>query len=169
MHLFDGLSLNSLFRHSMIFTKPVEIGYEGTGRTGFGLSLKFVYLWIWIRLQNSLSLDLDSDLSGPQYNRIYIDCVGFESGFGFKAVGFGFGFKKNEVDSDSYGFGFKTPGFGSGFGFEMPGFAHHWCIRTGGPKNLDAQVHLEYQGMFVSSEGMGNMQKYEIWDGLYFF
>ncbi len=54
--------------------------------------------------------------------------VGFESGFGFEAVGFGFGFgfKKKRVDSDSAGFGFEVPGFGSGFGFEMPGFAHHW-------------------------------------------
>ena len=53
--------------------------------------------------------------------------VGFESGFGFKPMGFGFGFgfKKIEVDSDSSGFGFEVPGFGSGFGFEMPGFAHH--------------------------------------------
>ena len=49
--------------------------------------------------------------------------AGFESGFGFEAVGFGFGFKKIGVDSDSAGFGFKVPGFGSGF--EMPGFAHH--------------------------------------------
>ena len=33
-------------------------------------------------------------------------------------AGFGFGFKKIEVDSDSSGFGSK-------FGFEMSGFAHH--------------------------------------------
>ncbi len=54
-----------------------------------------------------------------------IDSIGFESGFGFKAVGFGFGsgFKKIEVDSDSSGFGFEAAGFGSGF--ETPGFAHH--------------------------------------------
>ena len=51
--------------------------------------------------------------------------AGFESGFGFKAVGFGFGFKKKGLDLDSAGFGFKMPGFGSGFGFEAPGFAHH--------------------------------------------
>ena len=55
----------------------------------------------------------------------YIDFVGFESGFGFKAVGFGFGFKKIQMDSDSCGFGFEAGGFGSGFGFEMAGFAHH--------------------------------------------
>ena len=55
----------------------------------------------------------------------YIGCVGFESRFGFKAVGFGFGFKKIKMDSDSCGFGFETGGFGSGFGFEVPGFAHH--------------------------------------------
>ena len=48
----------------------------------------------------------------------YIEHVGFESGFGFKAVGFGFGFgfKKNEMDLDSCGFGFEPAGFGSGFG-----------------------------------------------------
>ena len=46
-----------------------------------------------------------------------------ESGFGFKAVRFGFGFKKKGVDSDSAGFGFKVPGFR--FGFEMLGFANH--------------------------------------------
>ena len=65
----------------------------------------------------------------PIVQLTYIGCVGFESGFGFKAVGFGFGFgfKKNKMDSDSCGFGFKTGGFGSGFGFEVPGFAHHWC------------------------------------------
>ncbi len=36
--------------------------------------------------------------------------AGFESGFGFKAVGFGFGFgfKKKEKDSDSAGFGFEV-------------------------------------------------------------
>ncbi len=53
--------------------------------------------------------------------------AGFESGFGFKAIGFGFGFgfKKKGVDSDSAGFGFEVSGFGSGFGFEKPGFAHH--------------------------------------------
>ncbi len=58
----------------------------------------------------------------------YIDCGGFESGFGFKAVGFGFGFKKlgfgfkkNKVDLDSGGFGFRT----AVFGFKMLGFAHH--------------------------------------------
>ena len=44
--------------------------------------------------------------------------AGFESGFGFEAVGFRFGFKKIGVDSDS-----------AGFGFEMPGFAHHWKER----------------------------------------
>ena len=56
--------------------------------------------------------------------------TGFESGFGFRAVGFGFGsgFKKKGMDSDSAGFGFEVPGFGSGFGFEMSGFAHHWSI-----------------------------------------
>ncbi len=53
------------------------------------------------------------------------ECAGFESGFGFKAVGFGFGFKKNEKDSDSCGLGFEPARFRSGFGFEMPGFAHH--------------------------------------------
>ena len=53
--------------------------------------------------------------------------AGFESGFGFEAVGFGF--KKKGVDSDSAGFGFEVPGFGSGFemsGFEMSRFAPHW-------------------------------------------
>ncbi len=54
--------------------------------------------------------------------------AGFESGFGFEAVGFGF--KKKWVDSDSAGFGFKVAGFGSGFGFEMPGFAHHWSLKA---------------------------------------
>ena len=34
--------------------------------------------------------------------------VGFESGFGFKPMGFRFGFKKIEVDSDSSGFGFEV-------------------------------------------------------------
>ena len=53
----------------------------------------------------------------------YLGCAGFESGFGFKAVGFGFGtgFKKIKVDSDLCGFGFET----GGFGFKVPGFAHH--------------------------------------------
>ena len=50
--------------------------------------------------------------------------AGFESGFGFEAVGFGFGFKEKGVNSDSAGFGSEVSGFGSGF--EMPGFAHHW-------------------------------------------
>ena len=36
----------------------------------------------------------------------YIGCVGFESGFRFKAVGSGFGFKKIKMDSDWCGFGF---------------------------------------------------------------
>ncbi len=73
-------------------------------------------------------LDSDSDLNPdsrfcwaittPIVPLSYIEYVGFESEFGFKAVGFGFGFKTNEMDSDSLGFGF-------GFGFEMPGFAHH--------------------------------------------
>ncbi len=49
----------------------------------------------------------------------------FVSGFGLQAAGFGFGFKKIVVDSDSAGFGFEVPGFGYRFGFEMPGFAHH--------------------------------------------
>ncbi len=61
----------------------------------------------------------------PIVQLTYIDCVGFESGFGFKAVGFGFGFKEIQMDSDSCGFGFEAGGFGSGFGFEMAGFAHH--------------------------------------------
>ncbi len=58
----------------------------------------------------------------------YIGSVGFESGFEFKAVGFGFGFKKTKMDSG--GFEFETGGFGSGVGFEVPGFAHHWWEPT---------------------------------------
>ena len=50
--------------------------------------------------------------------------AGFESGFGFDRPGFGFGFKKIEMDSDSPGFGFEVSG--SGLGFKMSGFAHHW-------------------------------------------
>ena len=38
--------------------------------------------------------------------------------------GFGSGFNKIEVDSDSSGFVFNV----SGFGFEMSGFAHHWSV-----------------------------------------
>ncbi len=44
---------------------------------------------------------------------------------------FGFGFKKIEIDLDSYGFGFKVSGFGSRFGFKMSGFAHHWYGKLG--------------------------------------
>ncbi len=41
----------------------------------------------------------------------YTGYVGFESGFRYKAVGFGFGFKEIKMDSDSGGFGFKIPEF----------------------------------------------------------
>ena len=51
----------------------------------------------------------------------YIGRVRFESGFGFKAVGFGFGFKKNKMDLDL-----------CGFGFELPGFAHHCTYMKNG-------------------------------------
>ncbi len=46
----------------------------------------------------------------PIVQLTYIGGVGFESGFGFKAVGFGFGFgfKKIKMDSDSCEFRFKT-------------------------------------------------------------
>ena len=55
----------------------------------------------------------------------HFTAVGFESGFAL--TGFGFGFKKIEVDSDSSIFRFEVSGFVvSGFGFEMSGFAHHW-------------------------------------------
>ena len=66
-------------------------------------------------------MDSDSDL---EKKLTYIGCVGFESRFGFKAVGFGFGFKKIKMDSDSCGLEFETGGFGSGFG--VHGFTHHW-------------------------------------------
>ncbi len=76
---------------------------------------------------NSFTPGFGIRLDLPTVQLTYIGCVGFESGFGFKAVGFGFGsgFKKIKKDSDSCGFGFETGGFGSGFGFEVPGFAHH--------------------------------------------
>ncbi len=118
---------------------PVEKKAASTPVFGFGIT--FVSPWIQIRLHICLCLELDlaSNLFTPGFGfgfelsileLSYIDCGGFESGFGFKAVGFGFGFgfKKNKVDSDSCGFGFKTAGFGSGFGFEVPGFAHHWSL-----------------------------------------
>ena len=75
---------------------------------------QIISLWIriWLHICLRLELDLASNLFTPRLGigfelpklqLSYIDCGGFESGFGFKAVGFGFGFgfKKNKVDSDS--------------------------------------------------------------------
>ena len=87
---------------------------------GFGFRAReYIRMWIWIQEKR-----VDSD-SNPDLRFLVVITPllffiwglawpsGFESRFGFEAVGFGF--KKIGVDSDS-----------AGFGIEVPGFAHHW-------------------------------------------
>ncbi len=92
--------------------------------SGFGFKKKLVDSDsnFWSLITSRATTEFSHPGRPRNFQLTYIGSVGFESGFGFKAVGFGF--KKNKMDSDSFGFGFWDRWIR--IRIEVPGFAHHW-------------------------------------------